>query len=222
MNKKVKALFLMGGGLLAVFVLWTALVRTVDLGTIGPNGSAVGFSALNGWFHGLTGVHLSLYDITDLLSVIPLGVVAGFAVLGLVQLIRRRSPLKVDRSILVLGGFYVAVMGVFLLFEVLAINYRPILIEGVLEASYPSSTTMLVLCVMPTAMMQFHDRIRSPILRGILLSVMGVFTAFMLIGRTVSGVHWITDIIGGILLSAGLVFLYWAACLAVRRKETRS
>ena len=193
---------------LAAFALWTAAVRIVDVGAIGPQGSAVGFSAMNAFFHRLTGVHLSAYLLTDWLSLIPFGFVAGFALLGLTQWIQRKSLLKVDFSILVLGGFYLVVLASYTLFEVLIINYRPILIDGVLEASYPSSTTMLVLCVMPTAMMQLRDRIHSASLRRCLLIALSAFTLFMAVGRLVSGVHWLSDIIGGVLLSSALVMLY--------------
>ena len=137
----------------------------------------------------------------------------GFAALGLCQLIKRKSLLKVDRSIIILGGFYVAVAAVFLLFEALAVNYRPVLIEGCLEASYPSSTTMLVLCVMPTAVMQLSSRIKSQPVKLALTLLIIAFIAFMVIGRILSGVHWITDIIGGALLSAGLVGIYRALCI---------
>ena len=198
--------------LLVMFILWTVLVCLVDVQPIGPQDSAVGFAALNGAFHRLTGVHMALYDLTDWLSVLPLGIVVGFAALGLVQLIGRKSLQKVDFSIFVLGGFYVVVMAAFVLFEVLEINYRPVLIEGVLEASYPSSTTMLVMCVMPTTMLQLKDRLENSALKRILLAAIALFTAFMVIGRLISGVHWLTDIIGGALLSAGLVVLYDAVC----------
>ena len=40
-----------------------------------------------------------------------------------------------------------------------------------------------------------------------------VFSAFMVIGRLVSGVHWATDIIASVLLSAGLFMLYQSAVL---------
>lgn len=189
-------------------MLWTAVIRLVDVQAIGPQGSAVGLAALNGLFHDLTGVHWSLYLITDWLSLVPVGMVLGFGVLGLVQWVKRKSLLKVDRSILVLGGFYLVVLAVYGFFEVYAVNYRPVLIEGVLEVSYPSSTTMLVMTVMPTAALQLKSRIQNPALRrGIVFAIIA-FTAFMVVGRLVSGVHWVTDIIGGGLLSAGLVMLY--------------
>ena len=196
--------------LMAAFALWTAAVGFVDVQAIGPQGSAVGFAALNGFFHNLTGVHMSLYLITDWLSLIPLGFVPGFALLGLVQWIKRRKLLSVDYSILVLGGFYVVVMAVFVLFELFVVNYRPVLIDGQLEASYPSSTTMLVMCVMPTAMMQLNARLRNQALRRCVTFSMATFMVFMVIGRLVSGVHWLTDIVGGALLSAGLVMMYRA------------
>ena len=195
-------------GLLAAFALWTAAVRTVDVRVIGPRESTVGFAALNRFIHDLTGVHMALYIRTDWLGLIPLGFVAGFAVLGLIQWIQRKHILKVDYSILVLGGFYMAVLLVYILFEVFVVNYRPVLIDGHLEASYPSSTTVLSMCVMSTAIMQLRSRIGNDAVKRCVTSVMSVFIAFMVIGRLVSGVHWFTDIVGGVLLSTGLVLLY--------------
>ena len=217
MKRENKRLFLIAAGALAAFVLWTVLVRVVDLQQIGPEGSVVGFAAFNAFVHGLTGVHMGLYELTDLLSVIPLAIIGGFGLLGLVQWIKRKSFAKVDYSILVLGGFYIVVLVIFALFEVLAINYRPVLIEGKLEASYPSSTTMLVMCVLPTAVMQLRGRIQNPVLNHSVSFVLGVFTGFMVVVRLISGVHWVTDIIGGALLSTGLVVLY-AAFVKLERK----
>ena len=199
-------------GLLILFVLWTAAVRLFDVRPIGPNGSSVGFAALNGAVRELTGVHMALYTVTDWLSLIPLFVAIGFAALGLWQLIRRKSFFKVDYNIIVLGGFYVLVMAVYLFFEAVVVNYRPVLIDGFLEASYPSSTTVLVMCVIPTAMMQLHQRIGNKTVRAVVLVALALFTVLMVLGRLMSGVHWITDIIGGMLLSAGLVMLYDSVC----------
>ena len=208
MEKKNKKRLVLGVSLVVAFVLWTILVCFVDVRVIGPEGSSVGFAALNGFVHELTGVNWFLYTITDWLGIVPIAVALGFAILGLVQLIKRKSLWKVDHSILALGVFYIVVMAAYIFFEVVVINYRPTLIDGYLEASYPSSTTMLVMCVMPMAAMQLNARIKNTVLRCFAVIAIVVFTAFMVIGRLLSGVHWITDIIGGALLSAGLVTMY--------------
>ena len=196
--------------LLGAFALWSAAVRLVDVQPIGPQGSAVGFATINGWVHDLTGVHMALYTVTDWLGLVPIGVAMGFALLGLIQWIKRKHLRQVDYSIIVLGGFYLLVMAAYVLFEVVVINYRPVLINGYLEASYPSSTTMLVLCVMPTTLMQLNARIKSQTLKRWVGFGITAFILFMVIGRLLSGVHWFTDIIGGALLSAGLVMLYYS------------
>ena len=210
MKKKNQKNFCIAICMLIAFVMWTVAIRFVDVQAIGPQESSVGFATINQFVHNLTGVHMSLYTITDWLGLVPLMFVMGFGTLGLVQWIKRKHLLKVDYSILVLGGFYIVVMAAYVLFEVLVINYRPVLINGILEASYPSSTTMLVMCVMPTAIMQFNVRIKNNVLKRFVASAIIAFIVFMVIGRLVSGVHWITDIIGGALLSTGLVLIYRA------------
>ena len=212
MKKGIDRMIWLGAALIAAFFLWTVLVHLVDVQPIGPNGSSVGFAALNGFVHGAVGVHMMLYTVTDWLGLVPIACMIGFAVLGLVQLIKRKSLLKVDRSILILGGFYILVFAVYFLFEKVVVNYRPVLIDGFLEASYPSSTTMLVLCVIPTAMMQLSMRLRNKVLKNTVFCILILFAAGMVIGRFISGVHWLTDIIGGVLLSAGLVMLYAGVC----------
>ena len=210
MKKETKKNFGIAAILLGAFVVWTAAVQLVDVQPIGPQGSTVGFATVNSWVHNLTGVHMSLYTVTDWLGLVPIGVAMGFALLGLIQWIKRKHLRQVDFSILVLGGFYLLVMAAYVLFEVFVINYRPVLINGYLEASYPSSTTMLVLCVMPTTLMQLNAHIKSQTLKRWVGFGITAFILFMVIGRLLSGVHWFTDIIGGALLSAGLVMLYYS------------
>ncbi len=194
--------------MLAAFGIWTLLVRFVDVQPIGPQESAVGFATINRMFHNLTDVHMALYYITDWLGLASVAFGFGFAILGLVQWIKRKHILKVDHSILALGIYYIVVFAAYLFFEEFVVNYRPILIAGYLEASYPSSTTLLVICVMSTALIQLNTRIRNNTLRRCAVWGIKAFTAFMVIGRLLSGVHWFTDIVGGILLGAGLVMLY--------------
>ena len=196
--------------MLTAFVLWTVAVRFVDVQPIGPEASSVGFAALNRFVHDLTGVHIDLYTVTDWLSIVPLAAAAGFGVLGLSQWHQRKHLLKVDFSILVLGVFYLVVFALYILFDMIAVNYRPVLIDGLLEASYPSSTTMLVMCVMPTAAMQCNARIGNALLKRLICAVILFFVVFMVVGRLISGVHWFSDIIGGALLSGGLVLMYRA------------
>ena len=194
--------------LLVGFAVWTFLIQEVDVQPIGPNGSSVGFAALNGWFHQLTGVHWMLYTLTDWLGLVPICVCLIFAGAGFVQLVQRRSLFKVDLDIIMLGAYYVLVIFGYLLFEMVPTNYRPVLIEGFLEASYPSSTTLLVLSVMPTLYFQAQRRLTSNALRQTILIFSVLFSAFMVIGRLVSGVHWLTDIVGAVLLSSGIFLIY--------------
>ena len=200
--------FYIGVALLALFVLWTVALHFVDVRAIGPGGSSVGFATLNILIHNSTGVHMLLYTITDWLGLVPLCFIMGFGVLGLYEWIKRKNLFKVDYNILVLGGFYIVVMAIYIFFEMFVVNYRPILINGYLEASYPSSTTMLVMCVMPTAIMQFNTRIKNSIFRRCVAFIITAFIVFMVIGRLVSGVHWFSDIVGAAMLSSGLVMIY--------------
>ena len=194
--------------LFTIFVLWTVLLCFVDVKPIGPKGSKVGFSTINSFVRDVVGVNMLLYTVTDWLGIIPIVIAFGFACYGLVQLIKTKSFFKVDKSILLLGYFYVVVAVVYVFFEMITINYSPILINGKLEVSYPSSTTMLVLCIMPTALMQLSSRIKNNKLKKSLAIMIVGFSLFMVLGRFFSGVHWFSDIIGGILISASLVSIY--------------
>ena len=199
---------LKGIALLTAFALWTVLIKHIDVQNAGPNGTEIGFAAFNVWFHRLTGVHMLIYTITDWLGLVPIIICMCFGMLGLVQLVKRRSLLKVDTDILLLGAYYVVVILGYLLFEMVPINYRPVLINGNLEASYPSSTTLLVLSVMPTLKYQSDRRIANPMTRKAIVLFVIVFSSFMVIGRLISGVHWATDIIGSVFLSSGLFMVY--------------
>lgn len=194
--------------LIMAFILWTVLIQRVDVQPVGQNGTNIGFAAVNTWFHRLTGVHMAIYTITDWLGLVPIAICMGFGVLGLVQLIRRRSLIKVDSDIILLGFYYILVILGYLIFEMIPINYRPIPINGAMEASYPSSTMLLVLSVMPTLIFQVNRRAHSDAVRRVTAVFSIIFTLFMVIGRLISGVHWMTDIVGAILLSAGLYMLY--------------
>lgn len=203
----MKKKLILATALLTAFALWTLALCHIDIQPIGPRESTVGFATLNGFVHRLTGVNMTLYTITDWLGLVPVAIGFGFAILGLAQWIKRKHILRVDSDILILGVYYILMLGVYLLFETVVINRRPMLINGYLETSYPSSTTLLVLCVMPTAALQFRNRTKG-IWQKIILAAIAMFVVFVIGGRLLSGVHWFSDIVGGILLAGGLVTLY--------------
>lgn len=199
---------IMGVALITVFVVWTMLIQFVDVQAIGVNGTLVGFATFNGWFHKLTGVHMTLYVVTDWLGLVPVFVCMFFGGVGFIQLVKRRSLLKVDLDIIFLGVYYILVIFGYLIFEMIPINYRPVLIEGFMEASYPSSTTLLVLSVMTTLIFQTNKRLKSVMAKRIIVILAILFSVFMVIGRLICGVHWFTDIVGSVILSAGLFCIY--------------
>ena len=216
---KTKRLFLLGILLLAAFVVWTLLIQVVDVQPIGQNGTNVGFATFNMWFHQLTGVHMAIYTITDWLGLVPIFICMIFGGIGFGQLIKRRSLLKVDFDIIVLGIYYVIVIFGYLIFEMIPMNYRPILMEGFMEASYPSSTTLLVLSVMPTLLFQVKRRVENVMVMKVIFGLAILFSVFMVVGRWICGVHWFTDIIGSILLSAGLFYIYRAVVMLFCRED---
>lgn len=219
MKKNGKRLLLLGVIFVIAFAVWTLLIQVVDVQPGGQNGTNIGFATFNCWFHKLTGVHMTIYVITDWLGLIPLFICIIFGGVGLSQLIKRRSLFKVDCDIIFLGIYYVIVIFGYLIFEMIPINYRPILIEGFMEASYPSSTTLLVLSVMPTLILQANRRLENAKVKNMIGILTILFSAFMVIGRLVSGVHWFTDIVGSILLSAGLFLIYKAVVLFCYKEE---
>ena len=221
MKNKGKKGLAAGVALLLAFIVWTVLILTVDVRPVGQNGTDIGFAAVNQWFHRLTGVHMRIYTVTDWLGLVPIVICAGFGVLGLVQWVRRRRLTQVDLDIILLGAYYILVIIGYVIFEMIPINYRPILIDGAMEASYPSSTTLLVLSVMPTLLFQVNRRSRSDAVKRLTGAFVLVFSAFMVIGRLIAGVHWLTDIVGAVLLSAGLYLLYRSAVMMLDRKKER-
>ncbi len=213
MKRKIKVTFFSGLIFIMLFIVWTFAVVLVDVKPVGVNGTSVGFATLNTWFHNLTGVNMTLYNITDWAGLVPIFICMFFGLVGLVQLIKRKSLLKVDLDIIALGIYYIIVISSYIIFEMIPINYRPILINGFLECSYPSSTTLLVLSVMPTVIFQSNKRLQNPKIKKTTMFITIVFSLFMVIGRLVSGVHWLTDIIGSCFLSVGLFYIYKAVVL---------
>jgi len=193
-------------------VILIILLRLVDVAPIGPDGTDIGLSHINQFFFNLSGVNLLWYNITDWLGIIAILTAFLFAAAGLIQLIKRKSFLKVDREILSLGGLYLIVIGLYVLFEKAIVNYRPIIMPGCTqpEASFPSSHTMLVCVIMGSTVMLIGKYIKNRPLCVLLKTFCILTIGITVIGRLISGVHWFTDILGGILISVSLLSLFSA------------
>ncbi len=216
----IKVLF-NGIVLVSLFVFWTCFIQFYDVQLHESTNSMVGFASLNFWFHQLTEAHYLLYELTDYLGLVPIVICIYYAGIGMVQLYKRKNLFKVDFEILCLGFYYIMVILCFILFETFPVNFRPVLIDAKLEASYPSSTVLLVLSVMCPFVFLCKRKIKYRNTNKWIQTGTMLFTAFMIIGRTCSGVHWITDIIASIFLSFGLFFLYKAMILRYDDKNKK-
>lgn len=222
MQKKFKRYSATTGILFLIFILFTVIVKTVDVQPVGPNESTVGLATLNQFVFQKLGENALWYRVTDVLGAVAIATAFAFALLGLLQLISRKSLKKVDSRILLLGVFYFIVIVFYAFFELVVINYRPVILSEGLEASYPSSHTMLVVCIMSTAILQFHYYLwkwRYGLLAADIVAA--AIIVVTVIGRLLSGVHWFTDIVAGVILASALTALYCSALLYVEGKRKR-
>ncbi len=191
-----------------LFIVYTVLVKFVDVKPIGPNDSKVGFATMNNWFRNIVGDdNTFLYKLSEVMGIVILLLVFIYACIGLYQLIKRKSLFKIDREIIILGCFYVAVLAMYVLFEKVVINYRPVLIDGELEASYPSSHTVLALCVGLSSLIVSKSYFNKKYI-NIINTITCVLIGLILAGRLLSGVHWLSDIFGGVILSCALMEIF--------------
>ena len=191
-------------------IIYTICVKVIDVKEIGPNNSKVGFSSMNNAFRNLIGNNNFIYKISEIFGYLLLLLVLIYGCIGLYQLIKRKSLLKVDREIIILGCFYVLMMVVYILFEKVVINYRPVLIDGELEASYPSSHTLLSLCVGLSSLIVSKKYFNKKYIKTINLITI-ILMCVTLLTRIISGVHWISDIIGGLIISFALISYFQMA-----------
>lgn len=221
MTKKTKCFLSLAAVCLVLFCCLTVTLKTLDVQAIGPEGSKIGLATLNGAYRDAVGVNDTLYQISELLGLLALAAVAFFGALAGFQLICRKSLKKVDGDLYVLGLLYILTLSAYIFFEVCIINYRPVLVEGVLEAAFPSSHTVLALTVTLSAAEQALRRIRQKQLRVALSLALLLIGAVTVVGRALSGVHWLTDIVGGLLLAGALLLFYLGGIAWLAAKKTQ-
>ena len=194
--------------LITLSILFTLLVKVVDVQQIGVEETSIGFATINQFVFKTLRENELWYNITEILGLVALATVAIYGLIGLTQVIKRKSLLKVDKEIIALGIFYVVVIGIYILFEKVIVNYRPVLIDGIKEASYPSSHTLMTTCLCISAVIINKKLFNNKITKYTNLLLL-VIMSTTVIGRLLSGVHWFTDIIGGILISTALLTTFY-------------
>ncbi len=213
MKKQTEKYLKYAAGFFLAFVVFTVLIKTVDVRAIGPFFSKVGFSHFNDWGRDLLKFNKSWYTVSQFLGYLAIAVCLCFACTGAYQLFTGKNGLKsVSRGIWAVGGLYVALAILYFFFDkVLVINYRPVLgTESILEPSYPSSHTLLAVCVYLSASDQASRIIEKTEIASTISVICWVAAAVTVFARILSGMHWITDIFGALILSASLLFFYLA------------
>lgn len=217
MNKK-KRNFFISTILILLAVVFTILVKVVDVKQVGVNETSIGFATVNKFVFKSIGVNMIWYHITDWLGLVPIFMSMAYALIGFIQLIKRKSIFKVDKEIIILGLFYIVVISFYIFFEKVIVNYRPILMNGFLEASYPSSHTLMTICLCGSSIIVnkklFNNKATKPV-----NVLSGVIIAITVIGRLISGVHWFTDIIGGIFISIALLMMLYSVIDVIKRNN---
>lgn len=188
--------------------IYIYLVKTVDVKAIGPKNSSVGFSTINKAFADLVGSNMTIYKLTEIFGLLVFIIVGVYGIIGIYQLFKRKSLFKVDREIIGLGVLYVLMIGMYLLFDKIAINYRPIIIDGELEPSFPSSHTVLAICTCVSSLMVYKKYVPAKFQNLVMFTTVLLLTLVFL-GRTLSGVHWISDILGGVIFSLTLLTYFY-------------
>ena len=215
MNRK-KRNFLISVILILIAIVFTILVKVVDVKPVGANEASIGFATVNQFVFKTIGVNMIWYHITDWLGLVSICIAMAYALIGIIQLVKRKSLFKVDKEIIILGLFYIFVIALYIFFEKVIVNYRPILMDGVLEASYPSSHTLMIICLCGSSIIVNKKLFTNNISKFInVLSLVIIFIT--VIGRLISGVHWFTDIIGGIFISIALLMTLYSLIDTVKR-----
>lgn len=205
-----RASLIAGGVFLALFAALTVSLVFVDRQPIAGDGSLVGLATFNLNARAILGQSDLMEKVSNLLLVIPAASALAFAVIGVRQLVQSRSRAGVDRNLWWLLALYGAMLVLYVLFNCISPNNRPILEDGMCEPSFPSSHTLLAVTMCGSAMVQAVRRLRAGGWRTVVLVVLAIGMVGIVAARAMAGVHWATDILGGILLGAALVAFYHA------------
>lgn len=204
------------------FVIWTILVKVVDVQYVQMNNTYLGFynfnTTINDWVQTL---NTKAYDVlSTILLIFALLSVGCFAILGLIQWIKRKSLKKVDPVIYMLLIGYIVIAIFYIVFEVMKINYSPLSTITDLKSSYPCSHIFISTSYLGISFLTMFKYFNfSKLIKGILWAGFGVFTFAMIFTRTFSGCHWFSDVIAAILLSCFIIGSFAGFLILYKDKE---
>jgi undecaprenyl-diphosphatase len=195
-----------------VFLCMIFWVKFLDVAAIGPENTSIGFSTINWWLHNLTGVNMTWYKVSNITGYLAIAFALAVWIIAIIQLIKRKSFAKIDKEIAWASILYIVLALVYFFFKVVVINYRPIIMPGDLhvEGSFPSSHTLFAWTIYTSLIFLIKKYVTKKNLKVILEILVWLIIAVTLVGRILSGAHWGTDILGGILIGNALVIGYSA------------
>ena len=207
-NRKLAISLISSACLSVMFVVFTLLVKFVDVAYVGMTGKEVGLSSFNRLVYESVDVSETFDKLGDVCMVLSILVVLFVVALGIYELVKNKSIKKVDKKIWSMGIIYALVVLIYVVFELICLNYRPVLIDGKLEASYPSSHVMLSLTILSCFLIFMLSKLKTKKQKAILGTLIGLFMFVIVLFRVLSGMHWMTDIIASVILALMLAGWY--------------
>lgn len=194
---------IIGLSFLGLFLLLIILLQ-FDKNIITISGKEVGLSHINDLIDYKSNKKLDI--ISDILLYTSFIVAIAGVVIGLYQLITRKSLFKVDSFIIIFGIFLVAAVILWILFDyVIKINYRPL---NPNEGSFPSTHVLLTVFLTNVGGLMLAKYCKNTTLIIVAYVVSLLFIILVVLFRILSGMHYITDVFGGLFLGFSLSYLF--------------
>ena len=216
----MKKKFLVAGIFTGLFACLAIMLKTINVNVDPITGSEIGLADINRGVFDKFGASKTWDTVSDVLIAISIVVAVVFVTIGVMQLVKRKKLNKVDRELYTLAGLYGLTALLYVVFEkIIVINYRPILVEGgKMEASFPSTHTMVSCVILWSATILISKYIKNVKLSRALQVICVLMPIMIGVGRILAGMHWFTDVLGAMLLSAALVCVFWGVTELVKKK----
>lgn len=156
--------------------------------------------------------------ISDVILVTAFAILGALAMLGLIQLISRRSLKKVDHELLMFPIPLAIMAIVYVVFEkFLILNTRP---NGSGEPSFPSTHVMITATIFFMVAVVLPRYIKSKVLCAMFDIIMLILLVLVCTGRILANMHWPTDVAGGVVFASIFAAIYYLL-IKPKKKEKK-